>query len=186
VERVSRIIKNIILIFTVLIFALALYWFGISPLLAKIEFTAEQIKIKKAELLLIKTKVASAIDLEQTLHNAQATEQAATQIIPAQLSLEELYSQINSLTEASGFKVRQISADQTFQPFEKDHRLKYIAVKLEGNAYFPQMINFLDLVAKSNFLLQVENMDLSSISKGNKPRLHFKITFNAFEYSSDL
>jgi Tfp pilus assembly protein PilO len=183
---VSKITKAILLSFAILICIATLYWFGLHPLQTKIEFTTRQIKIKAAELQLIKNKVAHLADFEQTFLKAQTSEQASTQIIPTQLSLAELYSRINSLTKASGLKVQQISAAQTFQPFKKDHRLNYIAVNLEGNAYFPQMIYFLDLIAQSKFILQVESIDLSSISRGEKPRLHFKITLDAFEYSSDL
>jgi Tfp pilus assembly protein PilO len=183
---VPKIIKVILLSFAILICAAALWWFWLYPLQTKIELTTRQIKIKDAELQLIKTKVAHLVDLEQNLLNAQTAERASTQVIPAQLSLAELYSRINFLTKASGLTMQQISALQTFQPYQKDHRLQYIAVNLEGNAFFSQMICFLDLIAQSKFLLQVENIDLSSISKSSNPRLHFKITLNAFEYSSDL
>lgn len=181
----AKIIKIVSLCFAILVCAVIIYWFGFQPLINKVGLTARHIEIKEAELKLIKTKVAHLADLGQTLRNVQAAEQASTQMIPAKLTLAELYYQIDSLTGASGLKVKQISTTQTFQPFKKDNRLKYITVNLEGNAFFPQVISFLDLVAKSNFLFQVENLDLSSITKGNKPQLHFKIALNAFEYSSD-
>lgn len=181
----SKIIKAIILGFTMIVCAAALYWFGFHPLLIKVGNTAKQISMKEAELQLIKTRVAGLTGLEQKLSDAQAVEQASTQIIPSQLTIAELYYQIDSLTRDSGLKVQQISTTQTFQPFAKNNHLEYIVVNVEGNALFPQVISFLDLIAKSNSLLQVENLDLSSITKGNKPRLHFKITLNAFKYSSD-
>jgi Tfp pilus assembly protein PilO len=183
---VSRPIKTTILSFTILICAVVIYCFGYLPLANQAEMIREQIKIKTANLQLVKTKVAGQAKLEQTLHNAQRQEETATPIIPAQLRLAELYSQIDLMSRTSGMKVQQITANQTFQPFAKDHRLRYIALNIEGNAYFPQVIRFLDSIANSNFLLQVENMELSSISKGSKPWLHYQITLNAFEWSSNL
>lgn len=180
----SKTIKNIIVGLAILFGSAALYWLAFHPLLMKVESTSEHIKIKEADLQKIKVKVANLTDLKQALYNAQAAEETSTQNIPNRLTLAELYSGIDVLTKKSGLRVRQITANQSFQPFTKDRRLKYIAVNLEGNAYFSQVISFLNLLAKSNFLIQVENIDLNSISKGNKPRLHFKITLNAFEYSS--
>lgn len=180
----SKTIKNIIVGLAILFGAAALYWLAFRPLLMKVQSTAEQIKIKEADLQRIKVKVANLTDLKEALRNAQAAEEASAQIIPSQLTLADLYSGIDALTKNSGLRVRQITTNQSFQPFNKDRRLKFIAVNLEGNGYFPQVISFLNLLAKSNFLIQVENIDLNSISKGNKPRLHFMITLNAFEYSS--
>jgi Tfp pilus assembly protein PilO len=183
---VSRPIKTTMLSFTFLICAVVIYYLGYLPLVNRAEMIREQIKTKATNLQLVKAKVAGQAQLEQALHNAQAQEEAVTPIIPAQLRLAELYSQIDSMSQASGIKVQQITANQTFQPFAQDHRLLYIALNIEGNAYFSQVIRFLDSITNSSFLLQVENMELNSISKGSKPRLHYQITLNAFELSSNL
>jgi Tfp pilus assembly protein PilO len=182
---VPKAIKTLIFGLMILLGGAALYLFAFCPLFTQAQFTADQIKMKEAELQSIKAKVANMADLELTLQKMQAFDEVATPVIPAKLTLEELYSSIDSLTRASGLKVKQISTNQTFQPFAKDHRIKYIAVNLEGDAFFPQVIQFLDLISKSQFLIQIENMDLSSISKGSKPRLHFTLTLHAFEYVSN-
>jgi Tfp pilus assembly protein PilO len=182
---VPKAIKTFIFGLIILLCVAALYWFAFCPLFTQAQSTTDQIKMKEAELQLIKTKVSNMAALELKLQKMQALDEVATPIIPTQLTLEELYSSIDSLTRASGLKVKQISTNQTFQPFAKDHRIKYIAVNLEGNAYFPQVLQFLDLIAKSQFLIQIENMDLNSISKGSKPRLHFTLTLHAFEYASN-
>jgi Tfp pilus assembly protein PilO len=181
---VSKSIKIILICFIVIICVFALYGLAFRPLLARVRITTDEIKMKETQLQLIKMKVAAISDLETTLEKARASDQVAIPNIPEQLTLSEIYAGIDSLSRASGLKVKQITTDQTFQIFAKNHHLKYIAVTIEGNAYFPQVISFLEALSKSPFIIQVENMDLSSISRGSKPWLQFKLTLNAFEYAS--
>jgi Pilus assembly protein, PilO. len=176
----------IIIGFVILVIVFTLYGFVFHPLFVKADSTARAIRMKEVNLELIKSKVAHLTDLQQSLDNAQMLEKVENQNIPTELMLAELYSSIGSLAKASGLGVKQITSSQTFQPFSKNRRLQYYAVEIEGNAYFPQVVSFLDLLVKSNFLIQVENIDLSSISKGSKPKLHFKLTLDAFEYSPDF
>lgn len=178
-----KIIKTGLICLVIFLCIAALYWLFFNPLLAKAKSTADQVKMKEAELQFIKDKVAHMSVLEANLQNVQDLDKASTPVIPVQLTLSEIYSNIDVLSRACGLKVKQISTNQTFQPFAKDHQLQYIAVNLEGYAYFPQIIQFLDAISKGQFVIQVENIDLSCISKGAKPRLQFKMTLNAFKYS---
>ncbi len=179
--------KNIKVILTCIILILCasvLYGFAFHPLLAKIKNTADRVKMKEAEIQLVKAKVAKMSNLEAAVQNAQTSDKTLIPIIPEKLTLSEIYTGIDTLTKASGLKVKQITTNQTFQPFEKNRNIEYIAVNIEGNAYFPQVIQFLDSLSKSQFVIQVEDLDLSSISKGSKPWLHFNLTLNAFEYTA--
>ncbi len=179
--------RNIKIIFTcglAILSVYILYQFIFHPLLTKRNDLTEQLKVKEAEIRLVKEKVAKISSLEANVQNAQNSEKLASPIIPERLTLSEIYKDIDGLSKASGLKVKQISTNQTFQPFVKNRKLQYIAVSIEGSAYFPQFIGFLDSLSKSRFVIQVENLDLSSISKGFKPRLQFNVTLNAFEYAA--
>ncbi len=180
----SRSIKIILTCGIVILCAYIPFQFALRPLLGKLNYLTEQVKVKEAEIRLVKAKVAKISSLEANVQNAQNSEQLTSPIIPERLTLSEIYNEIDVLSKASGLKVKQISTNQTFQSFVKNRKLQYIAVSIEGNAYFPQVIGFLDSLSKSRFVIQVENLDLSSISKGSKPWLQFNITLNAFEYGA--
>lgn len=179
----SRSIKAFFVCVIVILGICLLYWFAFHPLLIKLKYNADQIRRTEAEIQLVKAKVAKMSNLEANVQNAQNFDKTAVPVIPERLTLSEIYTGLDALSKASGLKVKQISTNQTFQPFAKNRNLKYVAINIEGNALFPQVIQFLDALSKSQYVIQVENLDLSSISKGSKPWLHFNLTLDAFEYA---
>lgn len=178
-------IKYMIGCFTTLAILSAIFWGVLAPLKAKAEYLEKQVKIQETQLIKIKQKVRTLPELESGLRNARNRELAANQSIPTRLVLSETYARVDSLAKQSGFKVKKIIVENNAIFFNEVPHLKYVPVNVEGIAYFPQVIDFFDRLSKSSHDLQVEKFDLNIINRGNKPQLSFKITLNAFEYSSD-
>jgi Tfp pilus assembly protein PilO len=177
--------KRMITGLIILLLLAGMYRFLYIPLSHKSVSVVKAINQKQAELNFFKKKVNRnrVKDLEKTLQENEQEEILFNKSVPNRLELSELYYVIDNIAAESTLKIKKIQIGTKKERFEKVKNTNYIQMNVEGEGSYSQVVKFLERVPTSTLLLQIEKVELNTVSPKNNSPFHFKITINAFEYT---
>jgi Tfp pilus assembly protein PilO len=167
----------------ILVLLAGMYQFIYIPLSEKSESVVKAINKKQDELNFVKKRVNRLKDLEKALQATKQDEASFDKSVPSRLELSELYYIIDNMASESSLKIAKIQIGSKKERFEKVKNTNYVQVNVEGVASYSQIVKFLELVPASTLLIQVEKVELNTVSQKSNAPFDFRITIDAFEYT---